>query len=386
MKHVNIFELLANDYTLRIVSLGSAMLGFVSGVVGSFAVLKKQGLLGDAVSHASLPGIAIMFLLIQTKSTEMFMLGALVAGLIAAALISAIDKYTRIKVDSAMALVLSVFFGFGLVLLTYIQKIPNANQAGLDKFIFGQASTLLRRDINLILVIGLILITLTVVFWKEFKIVTFDSDFADSIGISSRKTSYILSSMIVLSIIIGLQTVGVILMSAMLVAPGVAARQWTNKLSVMAVLAGVFGAVSGLLGTMISSSMQKMPTGPSIVLVISSIVLISIILSPSRGILWRSVRQIKQQSEIGEDQVLMNIYALAMNHNNPYHSHAVESIEPMKKQRGRRLKKMKDVLEHLQDKGLVKKGQFDEWSITEDGLDYIMNHPMRKEEYDVTSN
>lgn len=383
---MNIFELLANDYTLRIVSLGSAMLGFVSGIVGSFAVLKKQGLLGDAVSHASLPGIAIMFLLIQTKNTELFMLGALIFGLIAVALISAIDEYTRIKVDSAMALVLSVFFGFGLVLLTYIQKIPNANQAGLDTFIFGQASTLLRRDIHLIFVVGVILIALMVVFWKEFKIITFDADFADSIGISSKKTSYILSSMIVLSIIIGLQTVGVILMSAMLVAPGVAARQWTNKLSVMAILAGVFGAVSGIVGTIISSSMQKMPTGPSIVLVISFIVLISLIMSPNRGLLWRYVRHIKHHSDINEDQVLMSLYDLAMNHNNPFHSHKLEAIEPIKQQRSRSLMKLKHVLKNLQEKELVKKEPFDEWSITAVGLEYIRNHPMRKEEDDVSSN
>ncbi|PKM68268.1 MAG: zinc ABC transporter permease [Firmicutes bacterium HGW-Firmicutes-2] len=383
---MNILELLANDYTLRVVALGSAMLGFVSGIVGSFAVLNKQGLLGDAISHASLPGIAIMFLLIQTKSTELFMLGALIAGLTATALINAIVKYSRIKVDSAMALVLSVFFGFGLVLLTYIQKIPNANQAGLEKFIFGQASTLLRRDIYLILIIGLILMSLTIVFWKEFKIVTFDADFADSIGISSKRISYILSSMIVLSIIIGLQSVGVILMSALLVAPGVAARQWTNKLSVMIVLAGTFGTVSGLVGTIISSSMQKMPTGPSIVLVISFIVFVSMILSPSRGILWRYVRQIKHQSDINEDQVLLNLYDLAMNHNNPHHSHNIAAIEPMNTQGGKKLKQLKYILGNLQAKALVKEEQLDGWSITEEGLNYIMKHPMRKEENDVTSN
>lgn len=383
---MNLFELFANDYTLRIVSFGSAMLGIVSGIVGCFAVLKKQGLLGDAVSHASLPGIAIMFLLIQTKSTEMFMLGALIAGLVATGLIVTIEKYTRIKIDSAMALVLSVFFGFGLVLLTYIQKIPNANQAGLDKFVFGQASTLLKRDVELIAFIGFILIALVAVFWKEFKIVSFDSEFADSIGISSKKVSYILSSMIVLSIIIGLQTVGVILMSSMLVAPGVAARQWTDRLSVMVGLAGGFGAISGLLGTIMSSTMGKMPTGPSIVLVISIIVLISITLSPNRGLLWKYIREIKNHADINEDQVLLNLYDLAMNHENPYYSHNITAINPIKTKGGKKLKHIQHVLNNLKEKGLIKQEQFDEWSMTDAGLKYIMNHPMRKEENDVTSN
>jgi manganese/zinc/iron transport system permease protein len=382
---MNLFELLANDYTLRVVSLGSALLGLVSGIVGSFAVLKKQGLLGDAVSHAALPGIGIMFLLLQTKSVEMFMLGALVSGLVATAIINAIVKYSRIKIDSAMALILSVFFGFGLVLLTYIQRIPNANQAGLDKFIFGQASTLLRRDIDLIFVVGSVLIALIIMFWKEFKIVTFDPDFAQSIGISSRKISYLLSSMIVISIIIGLQMVGVILMSALLVAPGVAARQWTNKLSTMAVLAGGFGSLSGLLGTLISSSMKKMPTGPSIVLVISFIVLISIIFSPNRGILWRYIRQFKNQLDINEDQVLFDLYDLARNHNNPFKSHSVAAIKPMKTHGGKKLKHLRSVLDRLRERGLVDRGQFDEWFITENGLNYILKHPMQKEDDYVSS-
>jgi len=383
---MNLIELFINDYTLRIVALGSALLGMVSGVVGSFAVLKKQGLLGDAVSHAALPGIAIMFILLQTKSTEMFMLGALIAGLLATGLIVAIEKNTHIKTDSAMALVLSVFFGFGLVLLTYIQKIPNANQAGLDKFIFGQASTLLRKDIYTIMIIGAVLLFVIVLFWKEFKLVTFDSDYADSLGISSKKVSLLISSMIVISIIIGLQTVGVILMSAMLVAPGVAARQWTDKLSVMVVLAGIFGAISGVVGTVISSSIQKMPTGPSIVIIISLIVIGSIIFSPNRGLLLRAIRERNYRKNINEDNVLINLYELAMNHKDPFHSHQIGAIKPIKTAGGKNTKYLENVLLKLQEKGFVKRDYFDEWAMTQEGIIYVEKHPMRKEmQYDSTN-
>lgn len=383
---MNIIELFQNDYTLRIVALGSALLGMVSGAVGSFAVLRKQGLLGDAVSHAALPGIAIMFILLQTKSTEMFMLGALIAGLLATGLIILIEKNTRIKMDSAMALVLSVFFGFGLVLLTFIQKIPNANQAGLDKFIFGQASTLLKRDIDIIMIVGVFLLVLIVAFWKEFKIVTFDPEFANSIGISSRKVSFILSSMIVLSIIIGLQTVGVILMSAMLVAPGVAARQWTDRLSVMVVLAGLFGAISGVVGTVISSSVSKMPTGPSIVLIVSIIVIFSILFARNRGLLWRFMREHKQRIDINEDKVLLNLYELALNHDDVYHSHDVASIKPMKSKSSSGRKKVNQALSSLLSKGLVKRDYFDEWSITDSGIEYAKHHPLRKGDQDASTN
>lgn len=381
---MNLWTLFANDYTLRLVTLGSAILGLVSGMVGSFAVLKKQGLLGDAVSHASLPGIAIMFLVLQTKSTELFMLGALIAGLLATGLIMAISNYTRIKIDSAMALILSVFFGVGLVLLTYIQKIPNANQAGLETFIFGQASTLIKRDLYLISAVGLLLLTLMVIFWKEFKIVSFDAEFSDSIGISSKKVSFLLSFMIVLSIIIGLQTVGVILMSAMLVAPGVAARQWTNKLSIMLILAGVFGAFSGLVGTFFSSLIGKMPTGPSIVIVMSFILLMSLLFPPNRGLLGKYLRGIRYEADMNEDQVLMSLYALSLNHENRYHSHNITAIKPIKTKGGKKLGYLQSILEKLNAKGFVKKEPYDEWSITDAGIQYVTTHPMRKEETDVS--
>ena len=382
---MNLIEILQGDYTLRIVSIGSALLGIVSGVVGSFAVLKKQGLLGDAVSHAALPGIAIMFVLLQTKSTAMFMLGALIAGLLATGFISVIEEYTRIKMDSAMALVLSVFFGVGLVLMTYIQKIPNANQAGLDAFIFGQASTMLRRDVVFVFIVGVILILLVLIFWKEFKIVTFDADFADSIGISSRRVSMVLSSMIVVAIIIGLQTVGVILMSAMLVAPGVAARQWTDRLSLMVILAAVFGAVSGFLGTLVSSSYSRMPTGPSIVLIISLIVVVSLTLSPNRGLVWRTIRERRHIRNINEDKVLSNLYDLALNHENMNHGHSTAAIKPVKTRGGRSSRYLLDALEHLVGKGYVKRDYFERWVITEEGISYIKDHPLRKGDTNVST-
>lgn len=285
------FSYLLSDYTLQIVALGSAFLGLISGVLGSFAVLRKQSLLGDAVSHAALPGIALAFIILQTKNTELILLGALVAGIIATGCITVIKEYTRISVDSALAVVLSTFFGFGLVLLTYIQKIPNANQAGLEKFIFGQASTLLRRDVVVLFIAGCVLLFIVLILWKEFKLIAFDIDFAKSIGLPVGKLSFLLSSMIVITIILGLQTVGVILMSAMLVAPGVAARQWTNRLGGMMILAPIFGVFSGVSGTIISSIIGKMPTGPTIVLIMSSIVIISILFSPKRGLLWHRLRQ-----------------------------------------------------------------------------------------------
>ena len=282
----SLFALLG-DYTFQTVALGSTLLGIISGVLGSFAVLRKQSLLGDGVSHAALPGVVMAFLLTGNKNTEVLLLGALVTGLAATFLITRIIRHSRIRFDSALALVMSVFFGFGLVLLTYSQKVPNANQAGLKRFIYGQASTMLQRDVVLMAVCGAVLLLIVVIFWKEFKLFAFDSEFAETIGFRISTLNLLLSFLIVLAIIIGLETVGVVLMSAMLITPAVAARQWSNRLWLMSVLAAAFGAVSGVSGTLISSAVPGVPTGPVIVVCVTAITIISLLIAPERGILHR---------------------------------------------------------------------------------------------------
>lgn len=281
------------DYTFQTVALGSALLGVISGVLGSFAVLRRQSLLGDGISHAALPGVVLAFLLTGSKNTETLLLGALATGFLATMLIAAIVRHSRVKFDGALALVMSVFFGLGMVLLTWAQKFPNANQAGLKRFIFGQASTLLQRDVVLMSVCGAILLTVIVLFWKEFKLFTFDAEFAGTMGFSTGKLNMLLSFLIVIGIIIGLQTVGVVLMSAMLITPAVAARQWSNRLWLMVVLAALFGALSGVAGTAASSLVPQLPTGPVIVVCISTIAGISLLFAPGRGVLYR-IRQRRQ--------------------------------------------------------------------------------------------
>ena len=279
---MNAFPLL-HDYTFQVVALGAALLGMASGMIGSFAVLRRQSLLGDVVSHAALPGIAAVFLMTGTKDTVWLLVGALCSGLTATGFIIGVVRYSRVKFDTALALGMSVFFGLGLVLLTYVQKIPNANQAGLQRFIFGQAAVLLKSDILVIAVTGAVLLALTLLFWKEFKLLSFDPEFARSLGLPTRSLNVLLSAMTVAAIIAGLQTVGVILMSAMLVAPAVAARQWTNRLGVMVGLAALFGAVSGVAGTLASSALPKLPAGPAIVVAADVLVLISLALGRARS-------------------------------------------------------------------------------------------------------
>ncbi|HLT52025.1 MAG TPA: iron chelate uptake ABC transporter family permease subunit, partial [Arenibacter sp.] len=260
-------SLVFTDYTLRTITLGTAILGVVCGMLGSFAVLRKQSLLGDAISHAALPGIVIAFMLTGAKNSHVLLVGALVSGLLGTFWIRGIVKNTHLKSDTALGLILSLFFGFGMLLLTFVQKMPNAQQAGLDKYLFGQAATLVESDVWLMgAVMAVALLALTV-FWKEFTLQHFDADYAKSLGFNILFLDVVMTALIVLAIVIGLQTVGVVLMSAMLLAPAAAARQWTNNLGTMIFLAAIFGAFSGIFGTAISATSNNLSTGPVIVLI-----------------------------------------------------------------------------------------------------------------------
>jgi manganese/zinc/iron transport system permease protein len=289
---------LVNDHTIRTISLGTAFIGIVCGMLGTFALLRKQSLLGDAISHASLPGIAVAFLITGSKEPLVLFSGAVISGLIGTLWIMGITSKTHLKSDTALGIILSVFFGVGMLLLTIIQKQPNANQAGLDKFLFGQAATLMVRDIYLLGIAGGISLIFVFVFFKEFKILSFDPQYAKTLGFNITFLDIMLTSLIVIAIVLGLQTVGVVLMSAMIIAPAAAARQWTNKLEIMVILAAIFGAVSGVIGTSVSASMKNMSTGPVIVLIAFILVIISFLFAPNRGIIYRTIRQWKNRKDL----------------------------------------------------------------------------------------
>jgi manganese/zinc/iron transport system permease protein len=351
---------LFGDYTLRTVALGAAALGATSGALGSYAVLRKQSLLGDAISHAALPGIALAFLLTGSKAPLVLVLGAAVAGWLGTLLVMRIVNATRVKEDSALGIVLSVFFGFGLVLLTYIQKRPDASQAGLDRFLFGQAATLLQRDVVMISILGALALAVAAAFWKEFKLLSFDPDYAASLGYPVRWLDVLLTSVLVLSIVIGLQTVGVVLMSAMVVAPAAAARQWTDRMGTMVVLAGILGALSGVSGAVISSLGQHVPTGPTIVLCMTAVVLVSLALAPNRGLVWESVRQARNRRQLHVTAVLRDLHALAVQHGGQEHVHTSAVLEAMHP--GARHE-----LQALAEQGWARRTGADGWSITPEG-------------------
>lgn len=352
------------DYTLRTVALGTAILGIVSGALGSFAVLRKQSLLGDAISHATLPGVVLAFMLTRSKLSFTLIIGGIVAGWLATLLVMAIIRNTRIKEDSALGIALSVFFGFGLMLLTLTQRLPDARQAGLDRFLFGQAAALVQRDVVTMGIIGSVALIAMVIFWKEFKLLSFDPDYAASLGFPVRLLDVMLTTLYVIAIVIGLQAVGVILMSAMVVAPAAAARQWTNRLGLMVLLASIFGALSGVGGALISSTGAGLATGPVIVLCVSTITLVSIFFAPNRGLVWNWLRRQRNHRRLRLETVLSDMYSLAVQHENPAHAHSSEVLRAMNAGRGG----VEHTLKTLAERGLVQQVGPDRWALTVAGF------------------
>ena len=291
---VSVFFGIFTDYTLRYVALGSAILGITSGALGCFTVLRKQSLFGDALSHAALPGIGIAYLFAGTKDSLFLMLGAAVFAWFGGIVTLGITSTTRIKQDAALGITLSVFFGLGIVLLTYLQGVGGASQGGLDRFLFGQAAALIEKDVITLGILAAGCFVVLIVFFKEFKIATFDSAFAQSLGFPTRYLSALLTSIIVVAVVIGLHTVGVVLMVAMLIAPAAAARQWVSNLKGMLILSAIFGGISGVVGSMISSTSEGMSTGPVIVITITTILGISLLFSPKQGYLFQYVRKKRQ--------------------------------------------------------------------------------------------
>ncbi|MEO3944128.1 metal ABC transporter permease [Gorillibacterium sp. CAU 1737] len=276
------------------VLLSTFILGIAAGVVGCFAYWKRQSLMSDALSHAALPGVVIGFMAAGVKSLPAMIAGAAISALLGAALIQGIRSSSRVKEDAAMGIILSVFFGLGIMLLTLVNRMGGGNQSGLDSFIFGQAASMVRQDVWIMTALALLVLMVAAVGFKEWKLFLFDSAFGGGLGLSVRWMNGLYVFVLVLVIVIGIQSVGVILMSALLIIPPVSARYWTNSFAGMVVLSGLLGGGAGMLGTLISTMGKGWPTGPFIVLVASGLFLVSLFFGTRKGLL---IVQLEQRSQ-----------------------------------------------------------------------------------------
>jgi len=296
---------LFSNYTLRTVLFGTVVLGLVSGMVGVFLTLKKESLVGDALSHATLPGVVLAYIITQESSLYVSIIGAIGASIVSLFLIDVIKKYSKVKSDAILAIVLSSMFGFGQVLLSIIRDTAGSDQSRLSKFIFGQAATMSANDVYFLLIILSVVIVIFFAFWRHFKLYIFNQEFYESLGFSTTIVRFLLNTLVILVVVSGIQSVGVILMSALLIAPGVAARLWSDKLKHIVIIAALFGALSGMFGTIYGTSV---PTGPVIVIFASGIVIISLLFAPNNGYIWIKVSEYIHQKQVKQYHGLIHLY------------------------------------------------------------------------------
>ncbi len=290
------------------VVVGTTLLASSSAVVGTFSYLKGQSLVGDAIAHALLPGVVLAFMLGDGRNPAYLIFGALVSGLIAHYGIEFIQNRTKLKSDTAVSLVLSTFFGFGIMLMSVVQQRGQGQQAGLERYLLGKAAAITMLDVYTFSALALVLLLGVALFYKGFQLMTFNEDFAHAIGLPVDLIRVTFTVLTVLAVTIGIQTVGVVLMAALLITPAAAARAWTKSLPQMIVLAAMFSAISAILGTLISSAITKMPTGPWIVIILGLIGFTSLFIAPEKGWLFKRKRALENRSKTNRENIMKLMY------------------------------------------------------------------------------
>ena len=331
------------------VLVGTTLLAASSSVVGAFSYLKGQSLVGDAIAHALLPGVVLAFILGGIRNSSFMILGALISGLLAHYGIGYLENKTKLKSDTAVSLVLSTFFGFGIMLMSYIQRTGQGQQAGLERFLLGKAAAITMQDIYIFSALALVLIIGVGLFYKGFQLMTFNEDFAHAIGLPMPLIRFTFTVLTVLAITIGIQTVGVVLMAALLITPSAAARVWTNSLPAMLALAASFAGVAAVMGTYISSVLPKMPTGPWVVLVLAFFGFSSLLFAPKRGWFSKQRRAKANQRKTIRENVLKLLFQQEEQRGLP----TVLSVEEIQGIRAMRLDRLTSTLKELKNRLLI---------------------------------
>lgn len=297
------------EYNTLVVLIGVSLLGMTAGVIGSFAVLRRRALAGDALAHASLPGICATFLIFERRELHLLLGGALASALLGILVVSLLRRWTRLKEDAAIGIVLSVFFGAGIALGRMVQnRSTAASKAGLDSFLFGKTSGMIAEDVVFIAFVSAVSMLTAWIVFKELKAATFDPGFARSQGWPVFGLDLLVLALIAVTVMIGLPAVGVVLVAAMLILPAAAARFWTDRLERMICLAALFGGGIGIVGTLLSAEFERAPAGAVIVLTGSALLVTSILCAPKRGLASRIVAEKRFARDLAERTVLRELF------------------------------------------------------------------------------
>lgn len=367
--------LILRDYNTRLVVICTILLGCACGLMGGFLLLRKRSLMGDTLSHATLPGVGLSFMLLVAlggdgKSLPILLAGAGITGVIGCAAVLFIREQTRIKDDAAMGIVLSVFFGAGVAILGVIQKMPEGSAAGLESFIYGKTASMVMSDFQILVFITVCVITCSLLLFKEFRLLCFDENFAAVLGWPVKFLDILLLALITAVTVAGLQAVGLILIIAFLITPAAAARFWTNQLDRMLMLSALIGAASGWIGASLSAFFPRLPAGAVIVLVAALFFVVSMLIGTERGVMIRILRQSQLEKRMGRQHLLRALYEILEG------GRVTEELNirtvPFRQIRGRRTwsdRQLRDYIRRAYNEGLVEApNKADSILLTETGL------------------
>ena len=302
--------LLQLGYNATLVAIGATLLGFAAGSTGTFLFLRKRALVSDAISHATLPGVCLAFILMVAlggdgRNLVGLLVGSAISAWVGLLCLSWLTRRTRLAEDAAIGAVLSVFFGFGIVLLTVIQTMGSGRQAGLEGFLLGSTAGMLWSDAMVIAVGGAVTLLLILVLRRPMTLVAFDPEYASARGLPVHRIDLAMMGLVMAVTVVGLKIVGLILIVALLIIPPVTARFWSDRSDRVVLLGGLIGAVSGYVGAALSASAPDMPTGPIIVLVSFSLFALSLLFAPNRGVLAAVLRHLRFQCRVHLRQGLL---------------------------------------------------------------------------------
>ncbi len=315
------------DMNVLWVLMGSVLLGMSASVIGGFAFLRKRALIGDALAHAALPGVMMAFLLFQTRDPLIIFIGALCSSFLGFFLMDWLPKHTKIKADAALAITLSFFFAIGLMLLSLIQGMDVNNKSGLDKILFGQAAAMTEGDIKLLGYVTIFILITVGLFFQKFRLIAFNQAYARTLGIAVNRYELLLALLIVMSVVVGLQLVGVVLMAAILLTPMAAARYWSNQLAHILIIASLLGALSALISTQISYLAPAMPTGPWMVVSLSILFILSLLFAPQKGLIKQHLNYKRLRQKVAEENILRTLYKLHERHHFSHHHFTQADIQ-----------------------------------------------------------
>jgi manganese/zinc/iron transport system permease protein len=294
---VSIESLLEISHNTLVVACGVAAVGCAAGVIGCFGVLRKRALVGDAAAHATLVGVALAFLATGRRDLPVLLIGGFLSGLAALGVLVLLRVCSRTRDDAATAIVLSVSFGLGITLVSGITARGIPGGAGLEQFLLGHTAALTAGDSLLLGAVSAVVVLLVVLLAKEATLVAFDPSFAAATGWPVAIIDYFLVALVAVMVVVGLPAAGAVLVTALVVIPPVAARQWTDRVPTMLVLSGVFGLASALFGVAVSAVVPRLATGPLVVLAAAFIFAVSFVVAPERGWLARHRRQLSHQKQ-----------------------------------------------------------------------------------------